>query len=103
VPFAKSSLNPCLIRKKAGNTRNKENIKVLRELTMSINRGVQTKSSSVIKQLIDGIIQAGHMTRQEHLNLTSTLLSEQKMSDEDRIQINRVFDYIQTGRLKLVD
>ncbi|UBF28572.1 hypothetical protein K9N68_12250 [Kovacikia minuta CCNUW1] len=66
-------------------------------------RSVQGKSNPVIKQLVDGIIQSGQMTRQEHLNLTSTLLAEHRMSDEDRIQINRVFDYIQTGRLKLVD
>ncbi|MGA7935177.1 MAG: hypothetical protein WCA35_16635 [Kovacikia sp.] len=66
-------------------------------------RSIQDKSNSVIKQLVDGIIQAGQMTRQEHLKLASTLLAEQKISDEDRMQINRVFDYIQTGRLKLID
>ncbi len=43
------------------------------------------------------------MTRQEHLNLTSILLAEQRLTDADRNKINRVFDYIQTGRLKLVD
>jgi hypothetical protein len=43
------------------------------------------------------------MNRQEHLQLTSAILSDYRITDEERRQINRVFDYIQTGRLKLVD
>jgi polyhydroxyalkanoate synthesis regulator phasin len=64
---------------------------------------LQGKSDSAIKQLVDRIIASGEMTRQEHLSLTSTLLSAQRINDEERTQINRIFDYIQTGRLKLVD
>ncbi len=66
-------------------------------------RSIQSKSSLGIRPTVESIIQSGQITRQDHINLTSTLLSTAKMSDEDRIQINRIFDYIQSGRLKLVD
>lgn len=66
-------------------------------------RSVQSKFSLGIRSKVENIIQSGQISRQDHINLTSTLLSTTKMSDEDRIQINRIFDYIQSGRLKLVD
>lgn len=43
------------------------------------------------------------MSRQDHLRLTSAILSDNEITEEERRQINRAFDYIQTGRLKLVD
>jgi hypothetical protein len=63
----------------------------------------QNKLSLDVKSLVDRIIASGQMSRKEHLQLTSALLSDTKISEEDRRQINRVFDYIQTGRLKLVN
>lgn len=53
--------------------------------------------------MVERIISAGQISRQEHLQLTSTILSDHKISDEERRQINRIFDYVQIGRLKLVD
>lgn len=64
---------------------------------------VQDNSHPSIKQMIDRILNSGQMRRQEHLTLTSAMLSDQKIIDEERRQINRIFDYIQTGRVKLVD
>jgi hypothetical protein len=64
---------------------------------------VQSKGSTAIPQMVERIIATGHMNRQEHLQLTSAILSDYRITDEERRQINRVFDYIQTGRLKLVD
>ena len=66
-------------------------------------RDIQSRPNSAIHQLVDRILVAGEMSRQEHLKLTSTLLAEQKLTDTDRNKINRIFDYIQTGRLKLID
>ncbi|MCV3213560.1 hypothetical protein OGM63_08480 [Plectonema radiosum NIES-515] len=43
------------------------------------------------------------MSRQDHILLTSTVLAEGNRSEGNRHQINRVFDYIQTGQLKLID
>jgi hypothetical protein len=61
------------------------------------------KSTFLIRPLIDSIIETGQMSRKDHIQLTSAILSDQRISEEDRRQINRVFDYIQIGRLKLVD
>lgn len=64
---------------------------------------IQSKPSLVIQPLVARIIASGHMSRKEHVQLTSAILSDQNMTNEDRQQINRVFDYIQIGRLKLID
>lgn len=48
-------------------------------------------------------IASGRLSRKEHLKLTSLLLAEQVISNEERDQINQVFDYLQAGRLKLID
>jgi hypothetical protein len=64
---------------------------------------VQSKSGIVLRQMVDQIISAGRINRQEHLQLTSAILSDYSITDEERRQINRVFDYVQIGRLKLVD
>ena len=53
--------------------------------------------------MVDRIVASGQITRREHLFLTSALLSDDKISEEDRHQINRIFDYIQIGRLKFID
>lgn len=55
-----------------------------------------------IQSMVEEIIAAGRMSRQQHLQLTSMMLADQRMSDEDRRQINRVLDYIQTGRVRLI-
>ena len=56
-----------------------------------------------IQPTVNGILSSGCLTRKEHLYLTSILLADQRMSDEDRLQINRVLEYVQVGRLTLVD
>jgi hypothetical protein len=57
----------------------------------------------MIKPAVEQILEAGQMSRQDHLHLTSAILSDHQMTDDERRQINRVFDYVQIGRLKLVD
>jgi hypothetical protein len=63
---------------------------------------ISTKVNLNIQPTVSRIIATGIMTRQEHLQLSSVLLADQKITDEERRQINRAFDYLQTGRLKLV-
>lgn len=66
-------------------------------------RTIQHKPTENIRRLIEQILNQGHMSRKQHLLLTSAILSDQRITEDDRRQINRVFDYIQTGRLRLVD
>ncbi|MCW6050693.1 MAG: hypothetical protein WBA89_02795 [Microcoleus sp.] len=61
------------------------------------------KSNLTISQMVDRIVASGKIARREHLVLTSTILSDDRISEEDRYQINRIFDYIQIGRLKFID
>ncbi|MEG3841284.1 hypothetical protein QUB63_34015 [Microcoleus sp. ARI1-B5] len=66
-------------------------------------RTSQNKSNLTISQMVDRIVASGKISRREHLVLTSAILSDDKISEEDRYQINRIFDYIQIGRLKFID
>ena len=56
-----------------------------------------------IQSLIEQIVTSGQLSRCEHVKLTSTILADCKITDEDRRSISRVLDYVQIGRLRLVD
>ncbi|GAB4364418.1 MAG: hypothetical protein Kow00121_00060 [Elainellaceae cyanobacterium] len=64
---------------------------------------IENKSKSTTWSLVDQIFEAGKMSRQQHFQLASAILSGQKITDEERRQINRAFDYIQTGKIQLID
>lgn len=53
-------------------------------------------------QQIEQILETNEIARPEHLLLTNAILSGKNISDEDRRQINRIFDYLQVGRIKIV-
>ena len=63
----------------------------------------QSPSNQGITQLLERILTSGQLNRWEYLKLMSAILSDRELSDADRHQINRVFDYVQTGRLKLIN
>ncbi len=64
---------------------------------------VASKVSSNLQNIIDRVLEVGEISRKEYLQLTSAILADYRMSDEERRQINRIFDYVQTGRLRLTD
>lgn len=57
----------------------------------------------VISPLVAQIIATGRMSRSQYVQLTSIILADPLLTNEERRQINQAFDYIQTGRVKLVD
>lgn len=63
----------------------------------------QSQSNPTTKQLVERALTSGQLSRREHLQLVSTILSDYKVTDDERSQINRVFDELQLGRLRLVD
>jgi hypothetical protein len=63
----------------------------------------QGQSSQPIGLIVERIINSAHLSRQEYLQLVTTFLSDYKVTDEERRQINRIFDDLQIGRLKIVD
>ncbi len=66
-------------------------------------RPSQNKFNIGIYQMVERIMASGKLSRRDHLVLTSAILGDDKISDEERHQINRVLDYIQIGRLKFID
>ncbi|MCL1466738.1 hypothetical protein [Argonema galeatum] len=64
---------------------------------------VPSKSTIAAKQIVDQILVAGQISRHQYMLLTSAILSDHQLTEEDRRQINHIFDYIEVGRLKLVD
>jgi DICT domain-containing protein len=56
-----------------------------------------------VQSLIEQIVAAGQLSRREHMRLTSAILADHQLTDEERRHISRVLDYVQIGRLKLVD
>lgn len=63
----------------------------------------QGKSTVNVKQIIDQILISGQVSREGYMQLTSAILSDKQITEEDRRQINHIFDYLQAGRLKLID
>lgn len=61
-----------------------------------------TKTNSSA-QLIDRVLQAGQISRQDHLSLMSLMLSARNLSATERQQINQIFDGLKVGKLHLVD
>lgn len=66
-------------------------------------RSITHKLNLAVQPIVEQIIVSGEMSRQQHLYLASAILTDQNITDEERRLINRVFDYIQTGRLKLTN
>lgn len=56
-----------------------------------------------IHQLIARILESNEIGRREQLQLTSAMLNDKHINEEDRRQINRIFDHIQSGRIKIID
>lgn len=63
----------------------------------------QNQFSQTFKPIVERILKTGQLSRQEHLQLVTTFLSDYKVTDDDRSQINRIFDDLQTGRLKIIN
>ncbi|GEM_PF-3713328 len=63
----------------------------------------QIKPNLSLKQTVDRIIDSGQIKRQEHMRLTAEILGSEDTSTDSCYQINRILDYIQMGRIKLID
>lgn len=59
------------------------------------------KLEAKLKKIVDRIIFSAKMSPDDHKLLLSSLV-QGRISEGERRQINRIFDYIQTGNIKLV-
>lgn len=71
--------------------------------TLFAYKKFNNRAEIAVKKIVERIISSGEISREDHNALTYTVLIDGEVSDSDRRQINRIFDYIQTGRLQLVD
>ena len=63
----------------------------------------QIKLNASLKKITDRILRVGQVNRQEYAQLTSLLLCNHKITSEDLRAINRIFDSIKQGTLKIID
>lgn len=58
---------------------------------------------SGIQSLVQRAVKLRQLSRQEHLKLTSAMLSDPDMASTDRFHINRLLDYVRVGKVNLID
>lgn len=58
---------------------------------------------SGIQALVKHAVKARQLSRREHLQLTSAMLSNSGMPPSDRFHINRLLDYVRAGKIHLID
>lgn len=56
-----------------------------------------------IQAIVQRVVRVRQISRREHLQLTSAMLSDPGMASTDRSCINRVLDYIRVGKIRLID
>ena len=66
--------------------------------------GVQGNSNVVsVKELVDQIFTSHRITRQDQQTLMNALLSKDSLTMEEHLLIDRVFDGLRRGLLRVVD
>ncbi|MEY3868036.1 MAG: hypothetical protein ACRCT1_23680 [Microcoleaceae cyanobacterium] len=66
--------------------------------------GVQGNSNAVsVKELVDQIFTSHRITRQDQQTLMNALLSKNSLTMEEHLLIDRVFDGLRRGLLRVVD
>ncbi|NEQ39545.1 MAG: hypothetical protein F6K40_26140 [Okeania sp. SIO3I5] len=62
----------------------------------------QQQPKVTINQMVNRIMTSNKLNRREHLQLTSSILSGKNITDEERHQINQIFDLIKMGKINLI-
>lgn len=63
----------------------------------------ESASSNSVQVMTQAAIAAQQLSRQDHIKLSSLLLATFSLSPAERNAINRLFDQIRVGKVKLVD
>ncbi|MGA7933283.1 MAG: hypothetical protein WCA35_07025 [Kovacikia sp.] len=58
---------------------------------------------SEVEQMVNKIIACGKITRRDQQQFVSALLSQQTINQAEHDLINRVFELLRAGRLRIVD
>ena len=60
-----------------------------------------TASGCPVTQLVDRVIQARLISQDQYQELSAIVLADGDVDEHERRQINRLFDAIQSGRVKI--
>ncbi len=60
-------------------------------------------SDCPITDLVDQFIQARCISQTQYQDLTALVLADGTVDERERKQVNRLFDAIQSGRVKILD
>lgn len=64
---------------------------------------MESKSNSNVRQIVEQILKAGKISRLEYQRLSMAILADNRIDEDESRLVNRVFDAIRTGRLKVTD
>lgn len=82
----------------------KETMATTNEMVKQNKQGIQHKSSrQMIKETVERILESRRISRSDQQLLMAALLSKNSLSLEDQGQVNRIFDRLQTGLIRVVD
>lgn len=56
-----------------------------------------------VKEVVDKILTSRRITRSDQQEFMQALLSKNSLSMEEQVQVNRVFELLQKGLLRVVD
>jgi hypothetical protein len=56
-----------------------------------------------VSQIVKQMISAGKISRRDYQKLYAAILADDQIDEEERTAINKLFDAIQAGRLKITD
>ena len=56
-----------------------------------------------VSEIVDRMITSRNITQQQYQRLSALVLADGTVDEQERRQINRLFDAIQTGMVKIVD
>lgn len=69
----------------------------------SLGQQVSSRGMSELEQMVERIIASYRITRSDQQKLMNTLLSQQRIGSGEQVLIDRVFDLLRAGRLRVVD
>ncbi|RZM79823.1 hypothetical protein DYY88_08375 [Leptolyngbya iicbica LK] len=61
------------------------------------------EDTCALTNLVDQLLAARKITQQQYQNLSQLVLADGSVDEEELRQINRLFDAIQNGRIKVID
>jgi hypothetical protein len=63
----------------------------------------ENQSTVNVTQLVERFILSRKISKKEYYQLSVAILADGQIDEEERHQINRLFDAIQAGQLKIID